>query len=168
VKVTRIFVDCEFIEDGKTIDLISLGAVTEDGRYFYAVSSDFDESKANQWVRDNVLTRLEPSETWVPRAVIAAKFQAWVDQFLPVEFWGYYADYDWVAICQLYGPMIALPKGWPMYCADIEQWAIALSAPVDILPQPAGPEEHHALKDALWNKTSWETLAEFARTLVPL
>ena len=32
-----------------------------------------------------------------------------------VEFYGYYADYDWVASCWLFGKMIDLPKGFPMY-----------------------------------------------------
>ncbi|MBA3574969.1 MAG: 3'-5' exoribonuclease, partial [Pseudonocardiales bacterium] len=32
----RFFYDCEFIEDGLTIDLVSIGVVDEDGREFYA------------------------------------------------------------------------------------------------------------------------------------
>lgn len=31
------------------------------------------------------------------------------------------ADYDWVVLCQLYGTMMDLPKGWPMYCRDVKQ-----------------------------------------------
>lgn len=33
------------------------------------------------------------------------------------EFYGYYADYDWV----VFGTMIDLPKGFPMYCHDLKQ-----------------------------------------------
>lgn len=33
----RIYYDCEFLEDGNTIDLISMGMVAEDGRELYAV-----------------------------------------------------------------------------------------------------------------------------------
>lgn len=36
----RYFYDCEFIEDGRTIELISIGIVAEDGREFYAVNRD--------------------------------------------------------------------------------------------------------------------------------
>lgn len=36
----RYFYDTEFIEDGKTIDLISIGVVCEDGREFYAESQE--------------------------------------------------------------------------------------------------------------------------------
>lgn len=38
-----------------------------------------------------------------------------------IEFYGYYADYDWVAFCWLFGNMIDLPKDFPMYCIDLKQ-----------------------------------------------
>ena len=34
----RYFYDTEFLEDGETIDLISIGIVAEDGREYYAVT----------------------------------------------------------------------------------------------------------------------------------
>lgn len=37
------------------------------------------------------------------------------------EFYAYYCNYDWVVFCWLFGKMIDLPKGWPMYCNDIKQ-----------------------------------------------
>jgi hypothetical protein len=48
----RYFYDTEFIENGKTIDLISIGVVREDGRSYYAVSTEFKARKASQcWDR---------------------------------------------------------------------------------------------------------------------
>ena len=38
----RYFYDTEFIDNGRIIDLISIGVVAEDGREFYAVSTEFD------------------------------------------------------------------------------------------------------------------------------
>ena len=38
-----------------------------------------------------------------------------------VQFYGYYSDYDWVVFCWLFGKMIDLPKGFPMYCIDLKQ-----------------------------------------------
>jgi len=38
-----------------------------------------------------------------------------------VEFYAYYADYDWVVFCWLFGKMIDLPKGFPMYTIDLKQ-----------------------------------------------
>lgn len=37
------------------------------------------------------------------------------------KFYAYYADYDWVAFCWLFGKMIDLPKGFPKYCVDLKQ-----------------------------------------------
>ena len=57
----RYFYDCEFIEDGRTVDLVSIGVVDEFGREFYAVSTEFDDSRAVPWVRRNVLDKLPKS-----------------------------------------------------------------------------------------------------------
>ena len=54
----RYFYDTEFIENGSTIDLVSIGIVAEDGREYYAVSTDADHTKANKWVREHVLDKL--------------------------------------------------------------------------------------------------------------
>lgn len=54
----RYFIDTEFIEDGKTIDLISVGIVAQDGREFYCLNLDCDHSLANDWVKANVLAYL--------------------------------------------------------------------------------------------------------------
>lgn len=37
------------------------------------------------------------------------------------ELYGYYADYDWVLFCSLFGTMMDLPKGFPMHCRDLKQ-----------------------------------------------
>ena len=47
-RAMKFFYDTEFIEDGTTIDLISVGVVGEDGREFYAVSTEFDPGKAGR------------------------------------------------------------------------------------------------------------------------
>ncbi len=61
--VYRYFYDCEFIEDGRVVDLVSIGVVDEFGREFYAVSTEFDDTKAIPWVRRNVLDKLpSPSD----------------------------------------------------------------------------------------------------------
>lgn len=148
----RIWFDTEFIEDGKTIDLLSIGMVREDGQTFYAESAEADHSRADEWVRTNVLAHLHGIT--MPRAQIAKEIVEFAG--LEPEFWAYYADYDWVALCQLYGRMIDLPKGWPMFCRDIKQKAVDLGNPR--LPEQEGTE-HNALADALWNKQAWDFLA---------
>ncbi len=58
--MSRYFYDCEFIDDGETIDLISIGFVAEDGRELYMQSTEFYPQKASQWVQGNVIPRLVP------------------------------------------------------------------------------------------------------------
>ena len=38
----QYFYDTEFIDNGRHIDLISIGIVAADGREFYSVSTEFD------------------------------------------------------------------------------------------------------------------------------
>lgn len=157
--MTRYFVDTEFIEDGKTIDLISIAIVADDGRTFYAENMDCDLTRASDWVKENVLPHLSGSDWWMTKVAIAAGVKAFCDPELygKPEFWGYYADYDWVAICQLFGRMIDLPKGWPKYMMDIKQLAMSLGDPR--LPfQQSG--EHHALNDAQHNRVMYKFLQD--------
>ena len=70
----RFFYDCEFIEDGVTIELISIGVVDEQGREYYAVSTEFDPERAGAWVRSHVLPKLPPpsDRAWRSRVLPAA------------------------------------------------------------------------------------------------
>ena len=49
----KYWIDTEFIERPCTIDLISVGLVAEDGREFYAESSEVDWTKAGVWNSSN-------------------------------------------------------------------------------------------------------------------
>ena len=151
----RIWFDTEFIEDGRTIDLVSIGMVAEDGREYYAEAAECDRSRADEWVRGNVFPHLIDHHQ-KPRSEIATDIIRFAG-YAP-EFWAYYADYDWVALCQLYGRMIDLPKGWPMFCRDVKQWCVDLGNPK--LP-PQETTEHHALADARWTKTAWTFLEKW-------
>lgn len=52
--------DTEFLDDGSTIELISIGIVCDDGREYYAVNSDMDTQRIgkHQWLMDNVWPHL--------------------------------------------------------------------------------------------------------------
>lgn len=177
----KYFVDTEFIEAfhkpflGKRrhfIDLISIGIVAEDGREYFAVSSDYDFNKASPWVIDNVIVPLYTKTVHGdPRNLYdASNFHIYfgktnsqiaeeIDRFVnPIEgpcfdplnvsenyiklhncktfsdghpaityqraqpeFWADYGAYDWVVICSLFGTMMDLPKGYPMFCRDLQQ-----------------------------------------------
>lgn len=148
----RFWFDTEFIEDGKTIDLISIGVVSENGETYYAEAVECDLSRASDWVKQNVLPHLTGSP--VPRAQIARDLIEFFGE--KPEIWAYYADYDWVALCQLFGRMVDLPKGWPMYCRDLKQLADEKDAQ---LPKQTSTE-HEALCDAQWTRAAWLTLMD--------
>jgi len=149
----KIWFDTEFIEDGKTIDMISIGMVREDGQTFYAESAECDHDLASPWVKENVLVHLQGGRFDWSRREIAAAIVAFAGE--KPEFWAYYADYDWVVLCQLFGTMMQLPEGWPMYCRDVKQLCDSIGNPK--LPEQS-TTEHHALADAKWTKEAWEFL----------
>ena len=73
------------------------------------------------------------------------------------EFYAYYADYDWVAFCWLFGKMIDLPKGFPMYCIDLKQVLETKTEELeqtitDLKTYPKQTNKHNALSDALYCK----------------
>jgi hypothetical protein len=157
--VRRYFYDCEFIEDGRTIDLVSIGVVDETGREFYAVSTDFDPAKAIDWVRRNVLDKLPPpaDSAWRPSATIRADLLAFLTEpDESIELWAWMAAYDHVVLGQLWGDMRALPRVIPRFTHELRQrWEDAGSPP---LP-PAPPDQHDALADARFNLQRWRALA---------
>lgn len=190
--MSRYFIDTEFIEGfhkplfGKKrhfIDLVSIGIVAEDGREYYAISTDFNRSDADDWVKENVLDVLElESHLWKSEARIKEDLLQFFGCRQDEHFWrvgkdvpevyGYYADYDWVVFCALFGRMIDLPKGFPMYCRDLKQiydeknhwWknevnrSLSVTNLRDTLDYPKQDNEHNALDDAKWNKALYDFL----------
>lgn len=159
----RWFLDTEFHEDGKTIDLISIALVSEHGKQYYAVSSEFDVGRCSPWLHQHVLPKLPPREQWKPRHQIAEEIRLLVigagPPFKPKqrpEFWAYYGDYDWVALCQLYGTMMRLPPGMPHLCLDFMQAIMHAGISKDDLPKQDPETEHDALGDALWLRRAFE------------
>lgn len=159
----RWFLDTEFHEDGRTIDLISVALVSEGGEEHHWVSSEFDEPRCSDWVKGNVLPLLPARSLWVPRATIAAEFKSVVLRERKPEFWGYFADYDWVAIAQLYGRMIDLPEGFPFYCHDLKQLMHYRGITKEALP-PQADSEHDALGDARWVRQAWLYIRDLDRS----
>ena len=237
----KYFIDTEFHEYKKkvlpwlkgidTIDLISIGIVSEDNREYYAISKDFDLKDAwnsyqmkqvdgdlrnrypdgikEYWLRDNVLIPIGKelkqiyhneqtlkSFEWIgisykilksllkrygkTKAEIATEVKRFIEAptickvkykheesitgnpVIPIsdfniEFYAYYADYDWVVFCWLFGRMIDLPKGFPKYALDIQQLIYEYNIDKNKLKKDI-PQEgcHNALQDALWNKKAFK------------
>jgi hypothetical protein len=156
----RFFYDCEFIEDGRTVDLVSLGMVDETGREFYAVSTEFDASRAIDWVRRHVLDKLPPpaDPVWRSREQIRADLLAFLlEPGEPIELWAWMAAYDHVVLCQLWGDMRALPRPIPRFTHELRQHWEQAGSP--LLPA-APPDRHDALADARHNLARWRTLTD--------
>ena len=182
------------------IDLISIGLVAGNGKQYSALSSDFDYDKANSWVRDNVLQPLyietvnedmrsgEFGSHFIPihqfhqiygksRELIAEEIKEFVamnNDGHPPVFYGYYSDYDWVLFCSLFGTMMDLPKGFPMYCRDLKNmldqraerimevtelsYERALERIQRHVAYPVCAKEHDALADAQFAKDLYDFL----------
>jgi hypothetical protein len=222
----KYFIDTEFIEEFKKplfgkrrhfIDLISIGIVAEDGREYYAVSSDYNYHDADKWVQENVILPIY-KETIVGDnrnrfdvdrfhktygktnkqiaqevfefctqdtiTIEKAKYYDIAYKYKDIEFYAYYADYDWVVFCSLFGRIIDLPKGFPIYCRDLKQsldtynekvWfpdskkymeetdiqvtkELALSKLKSLDTFPKQENEHSALDDARWDKELYNFL----------
>ena len=109
-----------------------------------------------------------------PNTIVPAK--CWTETIgkrTAPEFYGYYCDYDWVVFCWLFGKMIDLPKGFPMYCIDLKQeldriqkikfglnlYKGSLANDIKTLPNyPKQTNEHNALADARWNRQLYNFL----------
>lgn len=170
----RIYYDCEFVDDGSTIDLISIGMVAEDGRELYCINGEGAVGRAlnHDWLRQNVLPHLpviihdeplfdmprwfewdeddpEYDENVWKREIIRQKVYSFILQTPNPQLWSWYGAYDHVALAQLFGSMIDLPPEVPMFTNDLKQEAVRLGNP-RMPHQESGA--HNALADARWHR----------------
>jgi hypothetical protein len=182
MSINRLFLDTEFIENFTTglrprhyIDLISIALVKDSGETYSAISNEYQYEDADDWVKANVIKPLYESldlaaynyidvtnfqkYTGKPNSIIAEEIKDFVGKD-PI-FYGYFADYDWVLLCSLYGRMINLPESWPMYCRDVQQIIDGENFDKDQLKQ-AVPQvnTHLALDDAKWIKEAYKYVKE--------
>lgn len=190
--MTAIDYDLEFLEDGRTIEVISIALVADDGREYYAVNSEapWDRIREHDWLMRNVVPHLpvtgrraldaylanppnvgpRPSVTLVgpdltdtrvkPRQVIANEVRDFIqatDAVAP-QLWADYGAYDHVALCQLWGTMMRLPLGVPMWTHDLQQEIERLGIDHADLPQQI-EGAHDALADARHNQVVRRWLA---------
>ncbi|MER5903016.1 3'-5' exoribonuclease [Streptomyces mirabilis] len=171
--MTAIDYDLEFLEDGRTIELISIGMVRDDGREYYAVNRDMpvQRIRKHKWLMENVVpslpkghgdAKIHMPKRWLfhyadpvvkHRERIANEVMDFIRSAGPdVQLWANYGAYDHVALAQLWGRMIDLPEGVPMFTHDIQQERSRQGLGWDDLPQQESGE-HNALADARHNQT---------------
>lgn len=78
----RFFYDTEFLEDGITIELISIGIVAEDGEEYYAVNADLDRDRIvkDPWMLNNVWRHLPVSGLRTGLVTVGDHFESRVKQ----------------------------------------------------------------------------------------
>ena len=77
------------------------------------------------------------------------------------EIYAYFADYDWVVFCSIFGRMIDLPEGMPMFCMDIKQMMEERGLTKEWKRQRFPDDDaHDALEDAKWNKRLYEEVIQ--------
>lgn len=173
------FMDAEFLEDGSTIDLISIAVVADDGREYYAISNEFNTRRVaeSDWLMQNVMSSIphDSMQDWLgqyppiislhrndnvkSRAQIAQD----IEEFFvgDAELWADYGAYDHVALAQLWGPMVNLPANVPMYTNDIRTLVRLVER---VYPHLNGelPRQgsgmHNALDDARYNRSLYRYL----------
>lgn len=151
--------DTEFHEDGETIDLISIAIVAEDGREYYAVndSADWGRIRENEWLMKNVVPQLPAQQEidpyWKFHEVIADEVRDFLLFDKKPKLWGWYSAYDHVVLCQLWGKMIDLPSGIPMFTHDLRSMMTTKQA-MELPKQPSGV--HDALADARHLRTRYK------------
>lgn len=168
--------DTEFLEDGKTIELISIAIRAQDGREYYAVNEDMpvDDIRRHDWLMKNVVPHLPLTSSGVwkhsfpsneppvfsldpksvlikPLRLIRNEVEAFFADDEEVVLWGYFSAYDHVRLMQLWGPMMDKPRNLPMYTRDFKQVMDERGLHSDDMPaQEDG--EHDARADARWNE----------------
>ena len=145
--MTKFFYDTEYLDDGVTLSFISIGIVREDGATYYAVNADADWNRIHQhnWLMANVVPRLPPAAGWKPKQLIADEVGAFLLGSGKPALWGWFAAYDHVVLSQLFGRMLDMPPGIPMFTNDLR--SLIDLAGIRLLPEQTSGN-HDALEDA--------------------
>ena len=146
----NVYFDTEFTGLVPDTTLISIGMISETGRYFYAEFTDYNRDLCDDWIKENVLSNLWALPTYIPKnesetinddfqyvrgnsAYIANELEKWL--LITAYGEGRYADiacpriqlvsdvchYDMTLLCNLFGGAMNLPANVNPVCYDICQ-----------------------------------------------
>lgn len=129
----KVYFDTEFTGLHRNTTLISIGLIAEDGRTFYAESSEYDKKQVDDWLQRNVIDNLifnqydrfqdiesplkgfkqftnYSVELKADNKIIARELKYWLEQFDEVEIWSDCLAYDWVLFNELFGGAMSIPS----------------------------------------------------------
>ena len=133
----KIFFDTEFTGLHKDTTIISIGLIDENGRTFYGEFSDYDESKCDNWIRENVIKHLKWSkevqvedfvniydndwEAFGSKEYIKIVLSEWLSKYDDVELVSDCCHYDMVLFIDIFGDAWSIPDVVNPACHDINQ-----------------------------------------------
>lgn len=169
---------CEFYENGRTIDLISLAIVAPDGEFFYAINQGmpFGPIFRHRYLPEHVMPYLPVREghfnPWdtehpdyqfvMPLASIAQGARKFITRYSDPCLWADYGAYNHVVFAQLWGRMQDYPVGLPMWTANTQQEIRRLGSPA-VPPMVGG--DPTALRKAMHNQTVRKFLREYEKEI---
>lgn len=169
---TKLFFDTEFTGLHQGTTLISIGIVSDDGRTFYAEFADYDASQIDDWLKDNVISKLtlgdfNIDEDYVPYAnevrfkgnkeEVVQALAHWLGFETEYEMWSDCLSYDWVLFCDMFGHAFKVPSNIYYIPFDICTLFKVKGIDPDISREEflemasnvENPSKHNALWDAL-------------------
>jgi len=175
----QIFFDTEFTGLHKDTTLISIGIESECGATFYAEMVDYDCSQIDDWLRENVVSKLKLNRTMkvdrntdesgkvsIETACVTWQLKEhltdWLKQFGEVEVWSDCLSYDWVLFNNIFGHAFNIPKNVHYIPFDICTMFKLKGVDPDISRDEfAGvnsKDKHNALHDAKVIRACYEKL----------
>lgn len=182
----KLFFDTEFTGLHQNTTLISIGIVSEDDRTFYAEFTDYDKSQVDDWIKENVISRLKfndeekQKQSTVPFLTDGVNYNGfgdtetvkeylteWLSQFEQIEIWSDCLSYDWVLFNQIFGHAFNIPKNIYYIPFDICTLFKVKGVDTDISREKYGCGEvysefpkHNALWDARVIKMCYDKLMD--------
>ena len=164
----RVYLDTEFIPaDPSTGGLIGIGLTDDQGRDYYAVSSEFNWAEVRQhpWLGKHVWPHLPLNQIGLldpfhpdvkPLKQIRADITRYFADHPPAHLYAWYGGQDIGRLHSLWD------NDWSKMPEDIPQWFHELQSLAWLAGDPQLPEqdsgEHHALADAKHNRRIHEFL----------
>jgi hypothetical protein len=162
----KIFFDTEFTGLHQNTTLISIGMVAEDGRELYCELKDYDQSQVNDWLKENVISKLYNTNPIDKEALVKA-IEGFIEPYESVEIWSDCLAYDWVLFCQLFGGAFGIPKKIYYIPFDICTLFKLKGIDPDINREKFSSikgQKHNALHDAQVIKGCYEKLISLSST----
>jgi len=137
-----LFLDTEFT-DFRDMDLISIGIVSQDQHEFYRENTDYKQSWCNDFVKAEVVSKLQGGDHALPYAQLKKNLQLWISDLLE-EYATVLFVYDYSGDWFLLGELLI---GYPQR-DRVNGKKDDLEAGIELYFMHDRSNEHHALHDA--------------------